>query len=422
MHFFEYKEGELACEGVPLERIAREAGTPCYVYSRATLERHFREFDQPFAGVDHLVCYSVKACSNIAILRLFANMGGGFDVVSGGELFRVIRAGGDPGKVVYSGVGKTDDEIDYALKSGILMFNIESEPELYAIERVAGAANLRARISFRINPEVDPKTHPYIATGLKESKFGINIERARRLYLKARSMEHVDIMGVDCHIGSQLTQTSPFVEAVERLVDFMGDLRGEGIEIRYLDVGGGLGITYLDETPPLPREYAAEILRVARDLGVSLILEPGRVIVGNAAVLLTRVLYVKDTDEKRFVIVDAAMNDCIRPALYHSHHEIKPVRDRGDDPPERTVDVVGPICESSDFLARNRPMPEVKEGDLLAVMSAGAYCAAMASNYNSRPRAAEVLVDKDTPLLIREREKNDDLVRGESIPPSLQKA
>lgn len=421
MDHFNYKSGELYCEDIPLAQIADQYGTPCYVYSHATLVRHFREFDDPFASFPHLTCYSVKASSNLAILRLFANLGGGFDVVSGGELFRVLEAGGDPGKVVYSGVGKTEDEIRYALKSDILMFNIESEAELFTIERVAQSEGVQARISFRVNPDVNPGTHPYIATGLREAKFGIDVERSRDLYARARELEHVKPVGVDCHIGSQLTQTAPLIEALMRLLELITVLRKQGADIKYLDLGGGLGITYRDEKPPLPREYAEDILAVAKNLDVFLILEPGRVIAGNAGVLLTRVLYVKDTKDKRFVIVDAAMNDCIRPSLYDAYHEIKPVIE-----PEKTgggkevvADVVGPICESADFLAKNRLIPELGEKDLMAVMSAGAYCASMASNYNSRPRAAEVLVANDKSYLIGKRETREDLVRRESVPDFL---
>jgi len=417
LHHFEYKNGELYCEDVPLSEIAEQYGTPCYVYSAATLERHFQAFDGPFSDVDHLTCYSVKACSNIAILKMFADMGGGFDVVSGGELFRVIRAGGDPGKVVYSGVGKTDEEIEYALDQNILMFNVESEGELHAIERVAGKMGKKAPIALRVNPDVDPKTHPYIATGFKKAKFGIGVDVALDIYRKSLQMEHVNPVGVDCHIGSQLTQTSPFVEALTKMATLVGGLRAEGVEVKYLDFGGGLGITYRDETPPMPKEYAEEIMATANSLDVKLILEPGRVIVGNTAVLLSRTLFTKDTGEKKFVIVDAAMNDCVRPSLYDAYHDIKPVSEPADEK-EEVVDVVGPICESGDFLAKNRPIPPLGEGDLIAVMSAGAYCAAMASNYNSRPRAPEVLVKGGKTTIIRERETWDDLVSREKLIPA----
>ncbi len=418
MHHFEYKDGELCCEEVPLTRIAEEFGTPCYVYSKATLVRHFKAFDDPFADLPHLTCFSVKACSNLAILRLFGDLGGGFDVVSGGELFRVIKAGCDPRKVAYSGVGKTADEIAFALDSDVLMFNVESEAELEAIARIAEKKGKKARLSVRVNPEVDPKTHPYIATGLREAKFGVITEDARKIYMRTLEMEWVEAIGVDCHIGSQLTQTAPFIEALARLINLTSSLRDDGLEIKYLDLGGGLGITYRDERPPLPKEYAVEIAGAIKELGVTLILEPGRVIVGNAAVLLTRALYEKKTPDKKFIIVDAAMNDCIRPSLYGAYHDIKPVKEAAEGK-EEAVDMVGPICESTDFLAKNRLMPPFRAGDLAAVMSAGAYCAAMASNYNSRPRAAEVLVSGDKAMLIRKRETYDDVIRGESVPDAL---
>jgi len=415
VHHFDYRNDDLYCEDVPLSRIADQYGTPCYIYSHATLTRHFQALDQPFAGVPHFTCYSVKACSNIAILRLIANLGGGFDIVSGGELFRVISAGGDPGKVVYSGVGKTREEIRYALEAGILMFNVESEAELLTLSEECVAAGKKARIALRVNPEVDPRTHPYIATGLREAKFGISPEKALALYRLARHMEMIEPAGIDCHIGSQLTQTAPFVEAMTRLMELVSRLREEGIGISYLDVGGGLGITYNEEKPPLPREYAEEILSVVRHLNVTLILEPGRVIVGNAAVLLSRVLYHKDATDKRFIIVDAGMNDCIRPSLYGAYHDIRAVR-RVPEAALAVADVVGPICESGDFLAKNRPLPPLQSGDLIAVMTAGAYCASMASNYNSRPRGAEVMVKGGESFLIRRRESREDLVRGEEIP------
>jgi diaminopimelate decarboxylase len=407
------------CEDVPLVEIAEKYGTPCYVYSLATLKRHFEAFDSPFAEIEHLTCFSVKACSNIAVLRLFANMGGGFDVVSGGELYRVIKAGGDPARVVYAGVGKTGEEIRYALESDILMFNVESEAELLAIDNLCSRMRKSARVALRVNPEVDPKTHPYVATGLREAKFGIDVERSLELYRRAQKMEYIEPVGVDCHIGSQLTKTAPFVEALERLAELTEKLRQAGLKIKYLDLGGGLGISYSDEKPPLPKEYADEILKTAGSLDVTLILEPGRVIAGNAAVLLSRVLYIKDTDEKRFVIVDAAMNDCIRPALYGAYHDIRPVAEPDEDAAPAEADVVGPICESADFLAKDRKLPELRQGELIAVMSAGAYCATMAGNYNARPRAPEVLVSGKDAHLVRERETWKDLVEPESIPEFL---
>jgi len=414
LHHFEYKANELHCEDVPLKEIARKYGTPCYVYSRATLERHFRAFDDPFADIEHLTCYSVKASSNIALLNLFARMGGGFDIVSGGELHRVKKAGGDTKKVVFSGVGKAEWEIREALEADVLMFNIESEAELFRIDKVCRALDMKGRMAFRVNPEVDPKTHPYISTGMKEAKFGIDTRKAMQLYRLSKKLEHVEPVGVDCHIGSQISQTSPFVEALMRLMELVQALRQEGLEIKYLDLGGGLGITYSDEKPPLPKEYADEILAMAKSLEVTLVLEPGRVIVGNAGILLSTVHYVKETPEKKFVIVDAALNDCIRPALYGAYHEIRPVNGPGDAE-EEVVDVVGPICETGDFLAKSRPLAPLSEGEMIAVMSGGAYCASMASNYNSRPRAPEVLVSGADTYLIRERESLDDLIDKETV-------
>ena len=418
MNHFQFVNGELHCEEVPLERIVREVGTPAYVYSRETLMRHFRAFDEAFQGTDHLVCFSVKSNSNIAILRLFGSLGGGVDIVSGGELFRALRAGIPPSKIVYSGVGKTQAEIDAALGAGILMFNIESSQELEVIDARAGALNCRAPIALRVNPDVDPRTHPYISTGLKRNKFGIDIERVLEDYRRARSLIHVEIVGVDCHIGSQITQVEPFVDALRRMKELIGRLRREGIHIRYLDMGGGLGITYEEEVPPHPREYARAIVGAAGELGCTLILEPGRVIVGNAGILLTRVLYTKEGATKRFVIVDAGMNDLARPSLYGSYHRVEPVHGRvGEE--EQVADLVGPICESTDFLAKDRRMPAFQRGDLVALMSAGAYGFSMSSNYNSRPRVAEVLVKGNEYFVIRRRETYEELLSGEEIPPWL---
>jgi diaminopimelate decarboxylase len=415
MHYFTYKHNELYCEGVSLESLAKEWGTPLYVYSHRTLVHHFRTFNSAFEGYPHLVCFSVKANSNLALLRLFINEGGGADVVSGGELFRVLKAGIRPDKVVYSGIGKTEAEIDFALETGILMFNVESTEELRAINDRAKALRTKARISFRINPDIDPKTHPYISTGLKKNKFGIDIGRSLEEYKAAKSLEGIEIMGVDCHIGSQITETKPFVEALGKIKQLIRDLEREGIVIRYLDLGGGLGITYDRETPPHPAEYARAILEEIRHLPVTLILEPGRVIVGNAGILLTRVLYTKSTGEKNFIIVDAGMNDLIRPSLYNAYQEIVPVMRSSEEIWQ--ADVVGPICESGDFLARDRTITRSRRGDLLAVMSAGAYGFVMSSNYNSRPRPPEILVAGDSSYLIRQRESYDNLTLGESIPP-----
>jgi len=418
MDFFEYKNGELFAEDVPVERIAREVGTPAYIYSLATLRRHFRVFDQAFKKQSHLVCFSVKANSNLAVLRVFVKEGGGFDIVSGGELFRVLKAGSDPKTVVFSGVGKSRNEIEYALNSGILMFNVESEQELDLLDQVAARIGKKAPISLRINPDVDPQTHPYISTGMKKSKFGMDIKRSFEQYKKALSLRHVEVIGVDCHIGSQLTSVTPFVDALARVRSFMEGLKQEGANIRYLDLGGGLGIRYKDEEPPHPEEYAAAIIDALKGLEVTLILEPGRVIVGNAGILVTEVLYLKETQEKKFVVVDGAMNDLIRPALYGSHQGINPVKTRAGE--KIVADVVGPICESGDFFALDREIQKPQPGDLLAVMGAGAYGFTMASNYNSRPRVAEVLVDEQRFHIIRARETLDDLISGEVIPPVLE--
>ena len=423
MNHFEYRNGEMFAEGVPVKRIVKEVGTPVYVYSLATLKRHFQVFDRAFSAVPHIVCFSVKANSNIALLRAFAKEGGGFDIVSGGELFRALRAGADPKKIVFSGVGKKKDEIEYALKSGILMFNVESEDEMVTLNEIAGGIGKKAPISLRINPDVDPQTHPYISTGMKKAKFGVNIKRSLENYKKAVSMPNLEVVGVDCHIGSQLTSLSPFVDALARVREYLdrvlvGSLKREGVQIRYLDLGGGLGISYKDEMPPHPEEYARAIIQGLEGLDVTLILEPGRVIVGNAGILITEVQYIKETDEKKFVIVDGGMNDLIRPALYGSYQAIQPVVEKNSE--KIVADVVGPICESGDFFAKDREIARPRRGDLLAVMSAGAYGFTMASNYNSHPKPPEVLVDGDQYYVIRTRETMDDLIRGETIPAALE--
>ncbi len=418
MHFFEYKGDQLYCENVSVSEMCAEVGTPAYIYSQKTLERHFNVFQEPFKGVDHLICYSMKACSNIGILNVFANLGGGVDIVSGGELYRAMKAGIDPQKIVYSGVGKRESEIDEALEADILMFNVESEGELDTLNQRAVMRSQKARIALRVNPDVDPKTHPYISTGLKTNKFGIDISRAIELYKRAQGMKGLEPVGIDCHIGSQLTELSPFRETVSILKELLTTLRQEGIKVKYLDVGGGLGIPYDQETPPPPSAYGSAILDALAHLDVKVILEPGRVLVGNAGMLATRVLYLKQTAEKNFVIVDAAMNDLVRPSLYKAHHSILPVkRNSGGAGSELFLaDIVGPICESGDFLARSREFPTPAVGDFLAVMSAGAYGFTMSSNYNSRPRACEVLVDGDKFHIIRKRESYEDLTRGEQIP------
>lgn len=423
MNHFTYRNGEMFAEDVPLKRIAREVGTPAYVYSLATLKRHYRVFDQAFAKVPHIVCFSVKANSNLALLRTFAKEGSGFDIVSGGELFRALKAGGDPKKIVFSGVGKKKDEIEYALNTGILMFNVESDEELVALNEIAAGVGKKAPISLRVNPDVDPQTHPYISTGMKKAKFGVDIKKSLETYKKAASLSHIEVIGVDCHIGSQLTSVTPFVDALAKVREYLdrvlaGEMKKEGAEIRYLDLGGGLGISYHDETPPLPDEYARAIIQGLEGLNVTLILEPGRVIVGNAGILLTEVQYLKETDTKKFVIVDGGMNALIRPALYGSYQEILPVVQSNGE--KIVADVVGPICESGDFFAKDREIARPKRGDLLAVMSAGAYGFTMASNYNSHPKPPEILVDGDRFYVVRKRESLEDLINGEAIPPSLQ--
>jgi diaminopimelate decarboxylase len=414
MHHFHYRNNELYCEDVPVSRIAKEIGTPFYLYSDATLRQHFRAFDGAFSDVPHLTCFAMKSNSNLAILKLFALEGGGVDIVSGGELYRALKAGVDPGKIVYSGVGKTGEDMEYALQSGILMFNVESSQEILALNEIAGRMDKKAAVSIRVNPDIDPQTHPYISTGLKENKFGIDIRQALEEYTRVSGLKNLIVSGVSCHIGSQLTRLSPFVDALKKLKELISRLKEIGIGVSYLDLGGGLGITYDQEEPPHPREYAKAIKDELDFKDVTVILEPGRVIVGNAGILVTRVLYIKTTAEKSFIIVDAAMNDLIRPSLYGSFHGIEPVRVKSRK--KITADVVGPICESSDFLAKDREMDALETGDLVAVMSAGAYGFSMSSNYNSRPRIAEVMGRGSAYHVIRARESYEDLVRGETIP------
>jgi diaminopimelate decarboxylase len=379
--------------------------------------RHFTVFNQAFDRMPHLVCYSAKANSNIALIRLFAGLGGGVDVVSGGELYRALKGGADPGKIVFSGVGKREDEIEYALESGILMFNVESSQELRAINDVAGRIKKKAPIAIRVNPDIDPKTHPYISTGLKKNKFGIDIHMAQKAYQVASELPNVQIVGIDCHIGSQLVEVEPVVEALRKLKRLVEELRKGGMGIHYLDLGGGLGITYEDEEPPQPVDYASNILEELKGFDCTLILEPGRVIVGNAGILVTQVLYTKENEAKKFVIVDAGMNDLVRPSYYGSYHQILPVRQESRE--EIVADVVGPLCESSDFLAKDRKVQRLQSGELVAVMSAGAYGFSMSTNYNSRRRVAEVLVRGSQMSIIRQRESYEDLIRGEEIPEFL---
>lgn len=414
MNHFHVRDEELWCEDVPLRALAEECGTPLYVYSHATLERHFAAFDGAFDGVPHLTCYAVKANSNLALLGLLAGWGAGMDVVSGGELHRALLAGCDPQRIVYAGVGKTAREIAEALRAGILMFNVESVEELRQIDRVAGELGRRAPIALRVNPAIDPLTHKYIATGLRESKFGIEAERVLETYRTALALGHLDVVGIHCHIGSQITQVGPFRAAVEKIADLVREVRALGAQLRCVDIGGGLGISYNQEEPPEPRQLSAEVLPVLAGLGATVVTEPGRVIVGNAGALLARVTYRKDTSAKSFLVVDAGMNDLVRPSLYGSYHRIVPLRRVAGS--HRPMDVVGPICESGDFLAKDRELPPVPPGECVAVLSAGAYGFAMSSNYNSRPRAAEVLVRGNAYAVIRARETYDDLVRGEAAP------
>jgi diaminopimelate decarboxylase len=413
MHHFTYRNNELYAEDVAIKDIAAQLGTPVYVYSAATLRRHFRVFDEAFAGADHLICYAMKALSNLSILKLFGAMGSGFDIVSVGELMRCLRAGADPKKIVFSGVGKTDEEIAAALQAGILMFNVESRPELYRIAEVARRRKVKAPVSLRVNPDLDPGTHPHISTGHRNSKFGIPLSQVFEYYAEARGLPDLQLVGLSTHIGSQITDTGPFIEAGEKVATIVRKLKADGIALHYLDIGGGLGIPYQEEPPP-PSEYAAAILKPLAGLGVKIIAEPGRVLVGNAGILVTRVLYVKETDVKRFIVVDGAMNDLIRPVLYEAYHAIWPVQ-KSAGRSCVIADVVGPVCESGDFFAQDRELPDPREGELLAVMSAGAYGFVMASNYNSRARSAEVLVEGKTVHVIRERDTFEDLVNREKL-------
>ncbi len=418
MHYFRFKNNTLYAEGVSVTSIVEEYGTPLYIYSARTLRRHLKAYVDALKGIPHIVCYAVKANSNAAILRLLSSMGAGADVVSGGELFRALKAGVPSGKIVFAGVGKTDEEIEYALKKKILMFNVESIEEMENINRIAERIKRKASIALRINPDIDPETHPYISTGLKKNKFGIPIENALELYREACKMKNLKVVGVHKHIGSQITKVTPFVDALKRVMVLLDNLRQEGIDIRYLDMGGGLGIQYNDEKPPHPRELAKKIKPILKGMDITLIIEPGRSIVGNAGIFVTKVLYTKEGVDRRFIIVDGGMNDLLRPSLYNAYHHILPVKKKRVK--KIFADVVGPICESGDFLAKGRDMPSVSRGDILAVMSAGAYGFSMSSNYNSRPRPAEVLVDGNKHYLIRKRETLRDLIRGEHIPEHLR--
>jgi diaminopimelate decarboxylase len=412
MNPFAYRRGELYAEGVALSRIAEEHGTPCYVYSRAALTDAFTAYDRAFGSHPHLICYSVKANSSLAVLGVFAKLGSGFDIVSGGELARVLAAGGDPATIVFSGVGKTAAEMRQALTAGVLCFNVESESELLRLGQIAGEMNCRAAVSLRVNPDVDAKTHPYISTGLKENKFGVAFDDALRLYRMAKASPHLHVVGVDCHIGSQLVSVEPIADAVGKLLTLVDQLAAEGIEVEHLDFGGGLGIRYSEEAPPTHEYWIRSLLNAIGTRPQKILIEPGRSLVGNAGLLLTRVEYLKHGDARNFAIVDAAMNDLMRPALYDAFHEVLPVRQEGKE--LRSYDVVGPVCESADFLARNRKLG-ISENDLLAIMSAGAYGMTMSSNYNTRPRAAEVMVDEGRLHLVRDRERVEQLYGGERL-------
>lgn len=414
MNFFKYRNNELYAEDVPVRELAETYGTPLFIYSHATLSRHFKAYEKAFNGLPHIICFALKANSNAAVLNLFSKKGGGADVVSGGEIFRALKAGIPPEKIVYAGVGKTEEEIRYALKTGILMFNVESGEELLEIDRLAGLMKVKAPIALRVNPDIDPQTHPYISTGLRKHKFGIPIDEALEYYRFANSLKNIEITGIHKHIGSQLTKVTPFVDALKRTIFLVDALKGYGLDIKYLDIGGGLGITYKDEEPPVPAELAKNLMPLLKGRELTLIMEPGRSLTGNAGILVTRVLYLKKNPEKEFVIVDAGMNDLVRPAFYDAYHHIKPVEKK-----RRKIilaDVVGPICESGDFLAKDREISAVRKGDYLAVMSAGAYGFSMSSNYNSRAKATEVMVKGKEHAVIRRRETYKDLVKGEVIP------
>jgi len=413
MNYFNYKGQELFAEDVSIVDLAKRLGTPLYIYSARTLRRHFRVMSDAFKGSDVLICFAMKALSNLSVLKLFGDMGAGFDIVSVGELMRCLRAGADARKIVFSGVGKTDEEIEAALKARILMINVESRPELERVAEVARRMGVQAPVSLRVNPDLDPGTHPHISTGHRDSKFGIPLSQVDEYYAAARSLPNLELAGLSTHIGSQITETGPFSEAAEKVAGIVKRLRANGIALKYLDLGGGLGIPYQEEPPP-PAQYASALMGPLRALGLKIIIEPGRVLVGNAGILVTKVLYVKETDVKRFVVIDGAMNDLIRPVLYEAYHDIRPVVKRPGSAIV-TGDVVGPVCESGDFFARERDMPEVESGDLLAVMSAGAYGFVMSSNYNSRPRPAEVIVNGAEYSVVRERDSFEDIIRGEKL-------
>ncbi len=418
MDYFNYRDGRLWAEEVDIAAHVKDWGTPCYLYSRATLERHWKAFDDALAAHPHLVCYAVKANSTLAVLNVLAQLGSGFDIVSVGELERVLAAGGEADKIVFSGVGKRRDEIERALEVGIRCFNVESLPELELIEAIAQAHGVKAPVSVRVNPDVDANTHPYISTGLKENKFGVSIEEARVAYQRAAASSHIEVHGIDCHIGSQLTEIAPFVDALDRVLVLIDQLSESGITLKHLDMGGGLGIRYRDEEPPQPAQHAAALVKKLKGRELEILIEPGRAIAGNAGILLTEVLYLKHSEHRNFAVVDAAMNDLMRPSLYSAWQEIIPVQQRQDESSTnlgsvQTYDVVGPVCETGDFLGKDRELA-LNPGDILAVRSAGAYGFSMSSNYNTRPRAAEIMVDGATAVVVRERETLEHLMQGES--------
>ena len=414
MDYFNYRNDQLFVEDVAIEAIVEQHGSPCYIYSRATLERHWRAFDDALSAHKHLVCFAVKANSNLAVLNVLARLGAGFDIVSGGELERVLAAGGEANKIVFSGVGKTAKEMQRALEVGIRCFNVESEAELVLLNRIAGELGVKAPISIRVNPDVDAKTHPYISTGLKENKFGIDINLAPDVYQQASKLPNLEIEGVDCHIGSQLTETRPFLDALDRVLALIDQLEEMGITIKHLDLGGGLGIQYRDETPPEPAEYVKALAEKLHDRDLEILMEPGRAIAGNAGILVTQVEFIKSNDEKNFAIVDAAMNDLMRPALYSAWQDIIPVVNKSGE--GENYDIVGPICETGDFLGKDRHL-NLAAGDLLAVRSSGAYGFTMSSNYNTRPRVAEIMVDGENSHVVRERETIESLYANERLLP-----
>jgi diaminopimelate decarboxylase len=418
MNYFTYRKSELYCENVPIKKIVEAVGTPLYIYSHRTFERHFRVFDNAFRKIPHLVCYSCKANANGSLLRTINKLGGGADIVSGGELYKALRAGIPHDKIVFSGVGKTEEELKAAIKADILMINVESEGELAMLKKLSKSMKRKVPVSIRVNPEIDPKTHPYITTGLKKNKFGVLWSDARRLYREIAKEEYLVAAGMSSHIGSQILELTPFMEAVKSLKSMIQELRGDGISLTMMDIGGGLGITYKDELPPLPEEYAKVIEKEIKGLGLRLILEPGRVLVGNSGIFVTKVLYVKKVPEKTFYVVDGAMNDLVRPSLYNAYHEIKPVEEKKDAVIK--ADFVGPICESGDFFAKDREITRLGQDDLLAIFGAGAYGYSMSSNYNARRRASEVLVRDKEFFVVRKRETFGDLVKGESTPPFLE--